>query len=364
MTSNHSVAGSNPAEGAPTLVSVQEFRPASVIAADNELAERFHDGEPDAIRSLVDRYGAAVTAAVTSAVGVGARDAVACNIFVQAHREPIAPGDDFATWLCRLAEQHAGAVDERLWSLARATSAVDGAVRTRLRDYHLDHHLNEGHPNEGSELAHDLERPELRLRRRLAPLGEEHEILAALADPDAWVEADADLAECVLDGIGRPHDSRLPAGGESDPSVATRLLRPVLFGLGGGLVVLFVAIVALSAASGTPTQPDFTTELTPTGAIVEVEGGEITVTARDAGIEIELDAPTLPRRAAGAYYEGRVILADGSEVPAGSFAEGGGVTLWVGAELDDAVGFEVLTRDIAAPDDAGEPVLKADLVQE
>ncbi len=139
----------------------------------------------------------------------------------------------------------------------------------------------------------------------------------------------------------------------------TRGLRPVLFGLAGAVAVLFVAIVGLSAASGSPEQPDFTVELIPTGALLDVEGGEITVTERDAGIEIDVDAITLPRRAGGLYYEGRVVLADGNEISAGTFAEGDGVTLWGGVALDDAVAFRVVLGDVenGSVDDV---VLKAD----
>ena len=124
--------------------------------------------------------------------------------------------------------------------------------------------------------------------------------------------------------------------------------------------MLLVAIVGLSAASGTPEQPDFTAELIPTGALSDVEGGEITVTERDAGIQIDVEAFTLPRRAGGLYYEGRVVLADGNEISAGTFAQGDGVTLWSGVALDDAVTFRIVVGDIEN-ESVDDIVLKADL---
>ncbi len=112
--------------------------------------------------------------------------------------------------------------------------------------------------------------------------------------------------------------------------------------------------------AGRRSHPTLTVDLVPTGALLDVEGGEITVTERDAGIEIELEAFTLPRRAGGLFYEGRVVLADGAEISAGTFAEGDGVTLWAGVALRDAVAFRIVLGDTesAAVDDV---VLKADL---
>ncbi|WP_083914714.1 anti-sigma factor [Ilumatobacter nonamiensis] len=344
---------------------MQEFRPASLIADDTALAERFHDGDEEAVRSLIGRYGSAVTAVVTPTVGRERAGDAAFEVFVRAHRQPIAPDEDFGSWLSQIVADNVGSVEERRWMLAMATSSVDDAVRPRLRSHHLDG---------GDDLDEDLSRHELRLRRRLAHIGDTEDVLSALSNPEAWVEADPDLADRVLaaihpDPIAEPdtgveetvEDDETAPVDPDDRSTVTRLMRPALFGLVGGLVVLFVTIVALSAASGTPQQPNFTAQLVPTGAIVEVEGGEITVTERDAGIEIDLQAETLPRRAADTFYEGRLVLASGAEVSAGTFFEGIDVTLWAGAPLDAVVRFEVLARDLADPDDAGDVILKSDL---
>ena len=346
-----------------------------MIAADTELAQRLESRDPVAIRSLVERYGPAVTASAVPSAGREAACDVAFDVFVAAGQDPLAPGDDFAPWLAGIVAERTGAVDEQRWEVAMAISAIDPAVRVRLREHHL------GGP---VELGDELARHELRLERRLSHLGASDDVEAILADPDVWVDLDAGFAARVVDavaGVPEPGDD----GDESDDAAAddaalddaaadvadneaavaevsrvTRSLRPVLFGLSGAAAVLFVAIIALSAASGTPEQPDLTVELIPTGALLDVEGGEITVTERDAGIQIDVDALTLPRRAGGLYYEGRVVLADGNEISAGTFAEGDGVTLWSGVALDEAVTFRIVVGDIenGSVDDI---VLKADL---
>jgi hypothetical protein len=334
---------------------VQEFRPAAVIAADTELAPRLQSRDPAAVRSLVDRYGSAVTASAIPAVGRQAAPDVAFDVFVVAPDRPIRPGDDFAPWLAEIVTERAGAIDEQRWEIAMAISAIDPAARAVLCEHHLTGTV---------EVDDDLARHELRLQRRLSHIGAPDEVIAALADPDVWAGIDAGFVERVLEAVVGPSEAA-DHDREERPREMSRVargLRPVLFGLAGAVGVLFVAIVGLSAASGSPEQPDFTVELIPTGALLDVEGGEITVTGRDAGTQIDLDAITLPRRAGGLYYEGRVVLADGNEISAGTFAEGDGVTLWSGVALDDAVAFRVVVGDIenGSVDDV---VLKADLPQ-
>lgn len=145
------------------------------------------------------------------------------------------------------------------------------------------------------------------------------------------------------------------------PGRVARSLRPVLLGLAGAVFVLFVAIIALSAASGSPDPIAFTEALTPTGAILDVEGGELTVTERDNGLRLDLDAPTLPRRGGDQYYEGVLVLQDGSEVTAGSFNEGFGVILSVGVALDRVEQFLVVTGELGS--DVVDVVLKLDVPQ-
>lgn len=346
-----------------------------MIADDAELAERFHRGDEDAIRSVVDRYGDAVVAVVATG-DLADATARAAEVFVDAQAGEYPASDGFGPWLASIAAERSGSVAPTLWAAARAISAIDPEVRAALRRHHLDGEALEAR----GESAPDLARHELRLERRLAHLGDTDDVRAALADPRAWTQAGSDLSDRVITA-SRPDDSEtemahVPAididGGNvpaadldsvepEQPSLVARSLRPVALGLGGAAVVLFVAVIVLSAASGTPTPPNYVLELTPTGVLVEVEGGEITVTERDAGIEIELDALTLPRRAADTYYEGRLVLIDGQEVSAGTFAEGDDVTLWGGVALDDVAAFHVVTGAVADPGAAGDVVLKTDL---
>jgi len=337
---------------------VQEFRPASVIAADTELARRLHAGDVDAIRELVERYGAALTASLTPAVGRADAQVATVDVFVRARHEDFTPGDDFAPWLIELAGERAGSVDERRWIAATAIGAVDDDVRPALRRYHLE-------PT--AELDDEFASHELRLQRRLTHVGEPAGVGELLGDPVVWFEPH-DLTDDVLTALGVEPEDEVPVDDDqldehaaSSPSPVSRALRPVVFGLGGAVLVLFVAIVGLSALSGTPMPPNYTVDLTPTGLFADVEGGEITVTARDAGIEIELDAITLPRRAGGLFYEGRLVLVDGTELSTGTFAEGVEVTLWGGVALEDAVAFRIVAGDVDDTEPSDDVVLKVDL---
>lgn len=338
-----------------------------MIADDTELAGRFTTGDEDAVRTMVHRYGAAVVAAITPSVGPERAESVACDVFAEAQRTPFVPGDEFAPWLSGIAAGHAGAVDERRWVVAKATASIDPAVRGALRSHHLADSAADAEQVE--QLPEDLVRHELRLQRRLAHLGDSDDVWNALSERGAWVEVAPNLADRVLVAaglatVGRGDGSVVDGDGDgivAAPSRVGRSLRPVLLGIGGAMVVLFVAIIGLSAASGNPAPPNFTVELIPTGVLVEVEGGEITVTERGAGIEIELEAFTLPRRSGGPFYEGRLLLADGREISTGTFAQGDGVTLWGGATLDDALEFTIVANDGDDAASDADVVLKADL---
>ncbi|MGB3734833.1 MAG: hypothetical protein WA964_07745 [Ilumatobacter sp.] len=351
---------------------MQEFRPADVIDQDTRLAESLIDGELDALDSLVSRYGRAVEAVVATASDATDSDR-APGVFAQAwlDRASIEPGVDFAPWLGGLAAAAVGVPASELdetWAVAMAIDAVDADVRPVLRSHHLD----------GSELPADADRHELRLRRRLTQIGDEAGVIEALGNPAAWSDPDDDLSEQVRSRLG-PDDAGEANGGadrpaavnerplgEPDtldeperPSRVTRSLRPVLLGLAGAVTVLFVAIVALSAASGSPDPIAFTADLTPTGAILDVEGGELTVTERASGLQLELEAPTLPRRAGDQFYEGVLVLQDGTRVAVGTFNEGFDVTLSGGVALDRVDEFLVVTRERNT--DATEVVLKLDV---
>ena len=346
---------------------VQEFRPADVIDQDTLLAESLIDGDIEALGSLVTRFGRAVESVVASSSDA-TRSNGSIDVFVQAwiERETIEPGSDFAPWLGGLAAAAAGrSLDEGndTWAVAMAIDAVDSDDRPVLRAHHVD----------GRELPEDADRHERRLRRRLAHLGSEAVVVEALGDPQPWSDPDGDWLEQVRArlGLSGAADDSEAASGEINhrvpedpdelerPSRVTRSLRPVLLGLAGAVTVLFVAIVALSAASGSPDPIAFTADLTPTGAILDVEGGELTVTARDNGLQLVLDAPTLPRRAGDQFYEGVLVLQGGAELAVGTFNEGLDVMLSGGVALDRVEEFLVVARELGS--DVTAVVLKLDV---
>jgi hypothetical protein len=95
----------------------------------------------------------------------------------------------------------------------------------------------------------------------------------------------------------------------------------------GALVAAFATTAALAAAltgvldSGTSGER-FHVALRPTG--------EATLTKTSSGWRIQLEAPALPRRAGGRFYEASLRNADGVRVPIGTFNDGANVTLWAG----------------------------------
>jgi hypothetical protein len=347
---------------------VEQFRPVSVIEADAALAEALQVGDIEALRSLIETYGSPV-ASLLVVLGDARLESshpdssdvdAAVDVFVQAWEEcgSVEPGDGFALWLSSIAVHRASGLRAALppqdatdqqWTIAAATGALASDDALRLRAVHI----------EGAELTEDLARHELRLQRRLSHIADGPELDALLADPGAWIRADDKLADRVIAVV----TAEAPAAPEPDaakPSFVARNLRPVFLGLAGAVAVLFVAIVALSAASGTPEESAFSVELIPTGLIVEVQGGEITVTDFDAGLEIELDAVTLPRRSGDQFYEGVLVLIDGNELSVGTFSEGFEVTLWGGIAIDRVEVFRVVLREVGVELSGNDVVLKAD----
>lgn len=344
---------------------MQEFRPADVIEQDTQLAESLIDGDVDALAALVDRYGRAVNAVTVDAADASGGDP-SIEVFARAwiEREGLEPVVDFTTWLGGLSASVAERTVDRVsdgWAIAMAIDAVDSGMRPVLRAHHL-----------GDErLPDEAHRHERRLRSRLSHLGDEAVVTRALADPRPWVDPNDDTMERVRSRLGLegpPVGADVESGQASDddpadsggrPSFVARSLRPVLLGLGGAVVVLFVAIVALSAASGSPDPVAFSAELIPTGAIVDVEGGELTVTERASGLQLDLEAPTLPRRAGDQFYEAVLVLRDGTELGIGSFNEGFDVSLFAGVALDRVEEFVVVARSLESED--ADVILKLDV---
>lgn len=193
-----------------------------------------------------------------------------------------------------------------------------------------------------------------------------------LGDAALWDQPSVDLGDRIVAAVSSEADVSAPARAssrEGDDGVvvsmfSSRRVRTAVLGSAAALAMLFGGIVVLSALSGNPEEEDFSAPLVPTGVIADV-GGEVEVTSLDSGLRIELDAPSLPRRANGEFYEGWLRLDDGRLVPIGTFHEGDGVTLWAGIELDKVVGMTITLEEAVAADSAeqassGRVVLKLD----
>jgi Anti-sigma-K factor rskA len=142
-------------------------------------------------------------------------------------------------------------------------------------------------------------------------------------------DIDLDLAE-LLAGQERAIELMRRAAAEVEAPAALRarieaMRRPrrrrrAAF-VGAFATAAAVAAVVVSHDSGTSGER-FHAALRPTG--------EATLTKTSSGWRIRLEAPRLPRRAGGRFYEAWLRNADGVEVPIGTFNEGTNVTLWAG----------------------------------
>jgi RNA polymerase sigma-70 factor (ECF subfamily) len=95
---------------------VQEFRPASVVQEDTELAVAFARGEEDAARALYDRYGRLVFAvALRVLADRGLAEEATQQTFVRAWQasDRFEPGRDFAPWLVSIARRAAIDIQRR-----------------------------------------------------------------------------------------------------------------------------------------------------------------------------------------------------------------------------------------------------------
>jgi hypothetical protein len=184
------------------------------------------------------------------------------------------------------------------------------------------------------------------------------DIAALLADSSTWAEPPPELGDRVVAAVRS--ESTL---GASDPVSSTVSLvgagrptwiRPALFGAAAAIIFLFGGIVVLSALGSADTGSDtFSAELTSTGLLPDV-AGDIEVTSFDSGLRIDVEAPGLPRRDNGKFYEGWVRTADGDLFPVGTFHDGSNVTLWAGVELDRIELFTITLEEAAGGDDPGQ----------
>jgi DNA-directed RNA polymerase specialized sigma24 family protein len=381
-----------------------------VIESDTVLAIAMQDGDFDGLVRLIERYGATVTSVATQLTGDTLRGhQIAHDVFVRAWqgRDEFQPGSDFAPWLAsltaRLASnapappgvevaegvaavegvQGADGVEgvelsdedlDRAWAVASATASVPHDRRHGLRKAYVDGIVSD-------ERAPEIARDQLKIERRLSHLAAT-EVAAALANPGSWTELDPALAARVIASVepiergGPPIDphgrlaSAVERRGDIQPAAAAtverrRSVRSALIGFGAAFGLLFGVIALLSAFSGRPQRASLSIELVPTGVVAEVDGGTVDVTERDAGLELKLDAPTLPRRPLGSYYEGVLILDDGEEVSIGTFSAGSDVTLWGGVPLERVNAIRVVLGKIGSVrspvETSTDVVLKADI---
>ncbi len=184
------------------------------------------------------------------------------------------------------------------------------------------------------------------------------DIAALLADQSTWAEPPPELGDRVVAAVRS--ESAL---GDSAPMssvssfVAARgrsWMRPALLGAAAAIAFLFGGIVVLSALSGADSGSDtFSAELTSTGLLPDV-GGDIDVTSFNSGLRIDLEAPGLPRRDDGKFYEAWVRTSAGDLFPVGTFHDGSDVTLWAGVELDRIELFTITLEEAAGPTDPGQ----------
>ena len=110
---------------------MSDFRPAHVIEADTELALALREGDEDAVRELVGRFGGLVYTVANRVLDdrVAAEDA-AQQTFVQAwrHADSFEPGRDFAPWLATIARRTA--IDVVRHEQRRPSTSLDDADPT------------------------------------------------------------------------------------------------------------------------------------------------------------------------------------------------------------------------------------------
>jgi RNA polymerase sigma-70 factor (ECF subfamily) len=95
---------------------VEEFRPASVVREDTDLAVAFARGDETAVRSLYGRYGRLVFTVALRVLGDrGLADEATQRTFVQAWQaaDRFEPGRDFGPWLATIARRAAIDVQRR-----------------------------------------------------------------------------------------------------------------------------------------------------------------------------------------------------------------------------------------------------------
>jgi hypothetical protein len=150
-----------------------------------------------------------------------------------------------------------------------------------------------------------------------------------LGDEAVWAEPDPALEQRVVSAITAA-TSAPPAPTSRATQRAQRRWRRLPYAVLGAAAAVLLAIglgVGLTRNEGAPTQ--FTAALTGT-ALAPNASGTATMTKTTSGWRIEVQAPGLPRRDNGEFYEAWLKNAQGVLVAIGTFNEGTDVTLWAG----------------------------------
>jgi len=157
------------------------------------------------------------------------------------------------------------------------------------------------------------------------------ELTALLGDEAVWSQPPAELEGAVVAAIAA--EAAAAPGGRAPAVVAAsprRSKRTTLRSWGVARVVLTAAagVVALAVAGLVLTRAGNARE-TFQGAF-EDDGGTVELSRFDSGWRVELDAPGLPRRDGGEFYEAWLRNDAGVLVSIGTFNEGDDVVLWAG----------------------------------
>lgn len=188
------------------------------------------------------------------------------------------------------------------------------------------------------------------------------DIEALLADSSMWEMPDESLGHRVASAVRAEADLDEPVAAVGSDG-RRPWLRPALLGAAAAVAILFGGVVVLSALSGSDARDTFSAELTSTGLIADVEGN-VEIVAFSSGLRVDLDAPSLPWRGNGKFYEGWLRTVDGNLIPVGTFHGGERVVLWAGVELDRVESFTITLEESVAGMDleqssSGEVVLRA-----
>lgn len=187
----------------------------------------------------------------------------------------------------------------------------------------------------------------------------------SLADPHFWDEPSVGLEDGIVAAIESEAAPFEPLGGAPAPESGRGRWRAGFLGAAAALVLLFAAVVVISALDDTGDDETIAVDLAPTGLVADATGS-VELTSTDSGIRIELVDVALPRRDGGAFYEGWVATVDGDRVPVGTFHDGESVVLWAGVGLDSVQAFTITQEgvssvDASGQDSSGDVVLKADM---